>query len=787
VWTRRYNVTTTPDPVSLGSLAVLDNPSLTLPAITGAAGSLQATNGSGGLSPVPALESISGGAAIEFNGRYQDFDTNRDGTADARYIADYDGDATLEFYDDIVAGTCSFLGQGATCAGSAIVRDLDGDGTTDGAGVTVYLAPGRFVGAVSDVKNARTLIAKANDWRLVGAGMHATVIDFDGVCADVDNGDTTNSIGAYINVNGSRVQITDLTVNGGSQRWQYSQLLAGDPNKCDLDQTSATATCSGRWCPLDSTHLFSLGFGVDDVAFERVRMLNADRASVKSNYDATNDVERIRFSACEFVGAGEHTLSPVPMTALVENSRFSKCGGRGKGCLEFGGYPSSDATKFNRGTRIIGNTFDQPATNMIDAEVGSYHIRDLTIADNTVTSTSAGSPGSGLAFINFVLSSSSTGQSIEGVTISGNAITSTQTDQRTSVLQFTNNNAGNFVRRVTVSGNTVQFATLAAATSGVGMFYGTRVDHAVLIGNTARIAGDGNSGGGQHEVMTRCDSCSGLVVSGNDVVATSAGVHLLELNGSTDAVVSANRFVGTGVSGSDRLYRGEGTANNRLSFVDNYARNAENGLMFNTADVDVSISAMHCANVTNCIATTNTSGARKLISDAVVHTASSYSHNRNAADSTDVWSWNVAWDPFVDSASDCGVGPNVESGHGASWCVDSNSDNATDATSFAHFHGKTSIRFEGATADANETVLTLVDPTSDRTITLPNAGGTVALALVSATTEGTATWHNGASTCTTICANVGLTCRFAYHMPGATASTCGDTTNEQKLCSCSAG
>ena len=37
------------------------------------------------------------------------------------------------------------------------------------------------------------------------------------------------------------------------------------------------------------------------------------------------------------------------------------------------------------------------------------------------------------------------------------------------------------------------------------------------------------------------------------------------------------------------------------------------------------------------------------------------------------------------------------------------------------------LRFEGATADAHETTLTVADPTADRTITLPNSSGTVAL------------------------------------------------------------
>ena len=40
---------------------------------------------------------------------------------------------------------------------------------------------------------------------------------------------------------------------------------------------------------------------------------------------------------------------------------------------------------------------------------------------------------------------------------------------------------------------------------------------------------------------------------------------------------------------------------------------------------------------------------------------------------------------------------------------------------------KNAFRFEGATSDAHETVLTVADPTADRTITLPDTTGTVAL------------------------------------------------------------
>jgi hypothetical protein len=39
----------------------------------------------------------------------------------------------------------------------------------------------------------------------------------------------------------------------------------------------------------------------------------------------------------------------------------------------------------------------------------------------------------------------------------------------------------------------------------------------------------------------------------------------------------------------------------------------------------------------------------------------------------------------------------------------------------------TSVIFEGSTPDGFETTLTVVDPTADRTITLPDSTGTVAL------------------------------------------------------------
>jgi hypothetical protein len=62
----------------------------------------------------------------------------------------------------------------------------------------------------------------------------------------------------------------------------------------------------------------------------------------------------------------------------------------------------------------------------------------------------------------------------------------------------------------------------------------------------------------------------------------------------------------------------------------------------------------------------------------------------------------------------------------------------------------TEITFEGATADAFETTLTVVDPTADRTITLPDATGTVALTSdITVTESSTTTLSNKSISLTT--------------------------------------
>jgi hypothetical protein len=54
-------------------------------------------------------------------------------------------------------------------------------------------------------------------------------------------------------------------------------------------------------------------------------------------------------------------------------------------------------------------------------------------------------------------------------------------------------------------------------------------------------------------------------------------------------------------------------------------------------------------------------------------------------------------------------------------------------------NAQNAVVFEGATADSHETTLTIVDPTADRTINLPNQSGTLPVLAAVSTTAITST------------------------------------------------
>jgi hypothetical protein len=81
------------------------------------------------------------------------------------------------------------------------------------------------------------------------------------------------------------------------------------------------------------------------------------------------------------------------------------------------------------------------------------------------------------------------------------------------------------------------------------------------------------------------------------------------------------------------------------------------------------------------------------------------------------------------TSSDLTTHTGATEAHGATGAVvgTTNTQTLTNKTLTSPIVDGNGVVFEGATADANETTLTVTDPTADRTVTLPDASGTIAL------------------------------------------------------------
>ena len=99
------------------------------------------------------------------------------------------------------------------------------------------------------------------------------------------------------------------------------------------------------------------------------------------------------------------------------------------------------------------------------------------------------------------------------------------------------------------------------------------------------------------------------------------------------------------------------------------------------------------------------------------------------------------------------------------------------------------IRFEGTTDNDFETFLTVVDPTADRTITFPNATGTVALTsdlstyapLASPTFTGTPTLPTGTIATTQSAADNSTKIATTAYVATAVAAVSVDFSNDQNI------
>jgi hypothetical protein len=160
------------------------------------------------------------------------------------------------------------------------------------------------------------------------------------------------------------------------------------------------------------------------------------------------------------------------------------------------------------------------------------------------------------------------------------------------------------------------------------------------------------------------------------------------------------------------------------------------------ADIQAALRAYHYGSYTF---DTSESNAANLINPSIAYTLNNLQTQINNVDLTAAVrkvDFNAKGDLLSASANDTlsvlSVGANgyvltanSATASGLEWAIPAvtltNSVSLTNKTLTSPIIDGLGVVFEGSTADAHETTLTVVDPTQDNTITLPNSTGTVAL------------------------------------------------------------
>lgn len=256
---------------------------------------------------------------------------------------------------------------------------------------------------------------------------------------------------------------------------------------------------------------------------------------------------------------------------------------------------------------------------------------------------------------------------------------------------------------------------VAAVTGSFTLAGDSGTNQTVTLGDTLTVSG----GTGLSSVASSTDTITlnldnTAVTAGSYGSATAVSTFTVDAQGRLTAAGTANiAIASTAVTDFNEAVAdavGAMVSSNTESGISVSYDDADNTLDFDVADFDITLSG----DVTGSGTVTNLGNV----------TISATIAANSVALGTDTTGNYVA-----DITAGTGVSVTHTPGEGSSPTIAIGQAVATtDSPTFAGLTiNGASVVFEGATADAHETTLTVTDPTADRTITLPDATGTVAL------------------------------------------------------------
>jgi len=369
-----------------GALYVCQSSAWVASAITssGASGTLQASNGSGGLSAVPAIQSVASGNAIKTVARYEIADMDGDGTPETGYLGDYDGDGTIETSDanSLMALLCDVNADG-TQDTKRSVWDQDGDGTTDKWCGVIYL-PAGLITAMVNGTTPTPINVNYQGLSLIGAGAGSTTIRAD--FARGTSGGATNTlcgapnatwggVAGLININADDINVSDLALVGIGAR--NSAIADCDGNGTSAGGQDSNAQSGINVAGVSATHR-------KRITIERVKALNNDRLGMVLNYCDDCKVDKV-----ESAYFGEHAIGLDGLRISVTNSYFHDSQNTANPSAQRGMEIFCNSSGATGGDfKIEGNTFARtPRQIWVFAGPNNCTYKRIAIRNNIFTTT----------------------------------------------------------------------------------------------------------------------------------------------------------------------------------------------------------------------------------------------------------------------------------------------------------------------------------------------------------------------------------------------------------------